>query len=269
MIFSILKILPIEVILKILEYIEFEALSEISSCFELINLNRKSAQELKPTNSRLFSEKSFIPSTNNAIWFLCNATLFEYYLIKTRNHVLKTLNQKSLYFSRLLNNQVSLVCALGCCGRVDLLKVLFQYTNEFENDHCLITTAAINNQINVLEYLIPIIKTQSTESINKAAEYGKLEAVKLLTEFNFPATKTAMNKAAKGGHLKVVEYLYYNRRELCSANALNWACEGGYIGIAVFLVTKLKSKCNLERARKLADRMGHVNIVEYLTATLL
>ena len=64
----------------------------------------------------------------------------------------------------------------------------------------------------------------TTSAINWAAKYGHLEVVQWLHTHRHEGCSTwAMDWAARYGYLEVVQWLHVHRREGCTTDAMNWA----------------------------------------------
>lgn len=78
--------------------------------------------------------------------------------------------------------------------------------------------------------------TDDPSILNEAASSGNIDLVRWLHGIGAPCTKLATQGAIKGGHLGVVRWLYYNRIEGFSGDALNLALNYGHLAIAVWLL---------------------------------
>jgi hypothetical protein len=47
-----------------------------------------------------------------------------------------------------------------------------------------------------------------------------------------------MNRASENGHLKVVEFLHYNRTEGCTTKAMDYASKNGHLKVIEFFHNK-------------------------------
>jgi ankyrin repeat protein len=100
-----------------------------------------------------------------------------------------------------------------------------------------LSIAAANNQFDTLEYLLQYQSPDETV-ITRAAENGHLKLVEYLHHINAPIDETAIANAARNGHLDVVSYLFENgapidRRAI--DNALNY---GHYYILEYFMTPK-------------------------------
>ena len=70
--------------------------------------------------------------------------------------------------------------------------------------------------------------------VNDLCRFGDLNGIKWQDKYNYLFTEWAMNLAAEYGHLEVVKWLHYNRKERCTKDAMNSAAEYGHLEIVKF-----------------------------------
>lgn len=70
--------------------------------------------------------------------------------------------------------------------------------------------------------------------------------------------------AAKRGHLKVIQWLFTNRSEYCSAGAMDWAANNGYLEIIKYICANGKATNCTTNWMNRAAQNGHLNVVEWL-----
>ena len=127
----------------------------------------------------------------------------------------------------------------------------------------------INGDIAAFYGYLALIKekkyiTFTFDAMNYAAKNGHLEVVKWLhfnrkEGFNF----CTMNLAAANGHLEVVKWLHLNRKEGCTFDAMNWAAENGHLEVIEWLHLNRKEGCTVY-AMDLAANNGHLEVVKWL-----
>lgn len=83
-----------------------------------------------------------------------------------------------------------------------------------------------------------LLKNITVHAIDSAAYAGHLHTVQLLSHYDAPATKLAMDNAARNGHMDVVQWLYNNRHEGFSWNAVFAAYRNGHYDIVRWLLSK-------------------------------
>ena len=98
----------------------------------------------------------------------------------------------------------------------------------------------------------------TTESMDKAAELGRLDIVEFL-HFNRSegCTWKAMDLASINGHLDIVKFLHFNRSEGCSVTTT------GNAEIVKFLQWNRPERCTCD-ALSLSAESGDLDIVEFL-----
>ncbi len=106
-------------------------------------------------------------------------------------------------------------------------------------------------------------KKYKNESIDGLAKYGDLEGIKWLHENGEECTQDAMNWAAIRGHLEVVKFLHFNRKEGCSRDAMDKAAGNGHLDVVKFLHINRREGCSTD-AMDNAAWMGHLDIVIWL-----
>ena len=107
-------------------------------------------------------------------------------------------------------------------------------------------------------------KQCTISAINNAAENGHLQVVEWL-HYNRKdgCTKNAMHRAAMNGHLTMVEWLHRNRSEGCTRDAMDHAAKNGHLQIIQWLHHNRTEGCT-KNAMDAAARNGHLDIVEWL-----
>mmetsp|Transcript_34557 Transcript_34557/g.45682 ORF Transcript_34557/g.45682 Transcript_34557/m.45682 type:complete len:175 (-) Transcript_34557:152-676(-) len=76
-------------------------------------------------------------------------------------------------------------------------------------------------------------------------------------------TYKAMDKAAKQGHLQVVEWLHNNRTEGCSTGAMDWAASNGHLHMVEWL-QRNRTEGATVIAMTWAAEHNHIDVVKYL-----
>lgn len=91
---------------------------------------------------------------------------------------------------------------------------------------------------------IPTVQGCTREAMDKAAAGGHLDVLQWLHENRHEGCSIrAMNHASLHGHLHVVRWLHENRREGCTNNAMDNAAKNGHLDIVKFLHENRKEGC--------------------------
>ncbi|KAF0694540.1 Aste57867_14580 [Aphanomyces stellatus] len=150
-------------------------------------------------------------------------------------------------------------------GHLDILQWL--QNNRFEGaTDASIRYAAEGGHVDVLRWLFvhqPPTSTSSRMPMEGAAQCGSLEAIQLLHDRGWPASKWVMGKAAGGGHLEVVQWLHGHRTEGCTTSAMDDAAGEGHLEVVQWLHHNRTEGCT-RRAMDRALEYGHVEVVRWL-----
>lgn len=76
-------------------------------------------------------------------------------------------------------------------------------------------------------------------------------------------SRDAIDKAAAGGYLDVVQWLHKNRQEGCSIRAMNHAALHGHLHVVKWLHENRKEGCT-NNAMDNAAKNGHLDVVKFL-----
>lgn len=101
------------------------------------------------------------------------------------------------------------------------------------------------------------------QCFDAAAAHGHLSIVKRLLDRDQLCTEMAMDRAARNGHMEVVQWLHHNRSEGCTTDAMNGAAEFGHLGIVQWLHENRTEGCTV-RAIDYAANQGHLHVVQWL-----
>jgi hypothetical protein len=133
--------------------------------------------------------------------------------------------------------------------------------DEYVNYRCT-NILFTNKQIQIYDQYV------TNKHIDYATIHGNLTFIKhveknknVCTQVKFD--KNHYNKATNYGHLHIIKWLHENRKEGCTAFAMNDAAENGYLHIVQWLHENRNEGCT-EWAMNDAAKNGHLNIVHYL-----
>jgi ankyrin repeat protein len=148
-------------------------------------------------------------------------------------------------------------------GNIEMLRYLLGVHPEITLDTSLIDVACDSNQMEMLEYIHPMISSNkyNHRAMTSAATKGNILMVQFLDSINAPTTYNAMNSACKHGHSHIVEYLIVNDKPY-SSEAATFASEHGHLIILQLLFTHHKEF--VEEAVDMAAANGHDDVVKYL-----
>ena len=113
-------------------------------------------------------------------------------------------------------------------------------------------------------YRLNIPYNHSYKHMDYAAFLGHIEVVKWL-HYNRKegCTKDAMDNAARRGHLEIVKWLHENRKEGCTTYAMDGAAYDGHLEVIKWLHYNRKEGCT-RNAMKYAASNGHIEVVKWL-----
>jgi hypothetical protein len=120
----------------------------------------------------------------------------------------------------------------------------------------------------LISWVLKNLEVENKESlargINAAAGRNDLELVKLLHENSNggSCTTSAMDNAAKAGHLKIVKWLHKNRREGWTTKAMDDAASGEHLDVVELLHENRREGCTTQ-AMDGAAKHGHLEIVKW------
>ena len=135
-------------------------------------------------------------------WFLCNPLLFECYLQVYSKSLVQTLKQTRPGYSS------TYVYCLVQHNRMDLLRLLYETSNDFLDDCNILDDAAYHGSFEMVKYLLHKGAKCSNTALNAASLHGYCDIVKVLCterrEWNYDVAK---RMAVFGKRGQVVEYL--------------------------------------------------------------
>ncbi|CEG46401.1 FOG: Ankyrin repeat [Plasmopara halstedii] len=104
------------------------------------------------------------------------------------------------------------------------------------------------------------------EAMDSAAEFGHLAVVQWL-HFNRKegCTTDAMDMAACNGHLEIVKWLHANRKEGCTSNAIDFAAQNGHLDVVKWLHLN-RNEGATHYAMDNAATSGYLGVIEWLHA---
>ncbi|EGG22049.1 hypothetical protein DFA_01938 [Cavenderia fasciculata] len=156
-------------------------------------------------------------------------------------------------------------------NHLDIVKFLRENRTEGCSD-LSIDWAAENGHAEMVEYLLTnkLVERFSKESCLIAATRGHYKVIQLLhqyqstcnlVDFN-PFTPKVLDKAAKNGHLNIVQYLIEHRKEGGTSKAIDSSSKAGHYEIVKYLIDK-SFPCTF-KASRMASFNGHLSIIELL-----
>lgn len=101
------------------------------------------------------------------------------------------------------------------------------------------------------------------KAMEHAAAGGHLEMVQFLHYYRASSSPRAMNSAAAHNHLEVVQWLHANRCEGCTTDAIDVAAANGHFEVVKWLYENRHEGCTTD-AMDEAAKSGHLEIVQYL-----
>ncbi|KAJ3101369.1 hypothetical protein HDU97_001410 [Phlyctochytrium planicorne] len=122
--------------------------------------------------------------------------------------------------------------------------------------------AGSSGSFDVIFFLIEKMEDQVRQShvADRAAGGGHLKLVEYLHEHQYPFTQNAMDGAAQNGHMEVVRYLYENRNEKCSTRAL----ETGSIDVIKFMHQHYEYLFHMHTTTMdWAAQRGHLDVLQF------
>lgn len=112
----------------------------------------------------------------------------------------------------------------------------------------------------------------SPRAMNRAAEAGRLDVVihlrsigtgqHPLDDADDNEHPVAMDYAAAGGHLDIVEWLHNNTRQGCTTAAMDWAAVGGHVEVLQWLHSHRSEGCTVRAGSTSCG--GNVQAVEWI-----
>ncbi|CAK4200159.1 unnamed protein product [Aphanomyces euteiches] len=165
-------------------------------------------------------------------------------------------------------------------NRIDLAEFLHQQGVVASSSYPLYHLAAYRGHVAVFEWLrSPPRRRNSScfghcssrrpsghDAMDHAAQGGHLDVVQFLHEHRTEGcTEYAMDAAAERGHLEVVRWLHEHRDEGCSTDAMTYAARNGHLDVVRWLHEHRTEGCST-RAMDLAATCGHLEIVKFLHA---
>ncbi|KAJ3411709.1 hypothetical protein HDV05_001819 [Chytridiales sp. JEL 0842] len=194
------------------------------------------------------------------------------YLASTGGHLayflqLAPTQSSSFYFERLTS-------AVALEGNLAGMKRILRMHQLTSTDTATTASAAKSGNLDLMKLLLKNGFGCNIEAIIGASEWGHLEMVQYLHEnvellrwsesdYRRLYFSSAMDKAACNGHLKVVEFLHFNRTEGCSDSALRFAARHGHLAVVRFL-RQNRSEGVFADAMRRACGLGHLDVVRYL-----
>ncbi|RLN98106.1 hypothetical protein BBJ28_00011051 [Nothophytophthora sp. Chile5] len=173
-----------------------------------------------------------------------------------------------------------MIAAIAEKGYVEVVAWLLEARGEDGDEESVVEShlhqaAARAGQLEMVRWL----RTHSTEeveprAIDEAAAGGYLEVVQFLhgnwessrlatNRSSCKATARAMDRAAKNGHLAMVQWLHANRSEGCTVDAMNGAAWNGHADIVQWLHENRREGCT-QQAMNMASKEGYIDIVQFL-----
>lgn len=154
-------------------------------------------------------------------------------------------------------------------GHLDVVKFLHENRTEGCTTMAM-NSAAENGRLQVVKWL-HLNRTEGCTfvAINRAIENGHLEMLEFLHKVRGEKpNENAMDIASERGHLEVVEYLHHHCTNLvCTEFATNWAAGNGHLDVLKFLCFTRREKPG-NNAMFYACRNGHYEVVVFLFAVL-
>ncbi|ETW01058.1 hypothetical protein H310_06687 [Aphanomyces invadans] len=156
----------------------------------------------------------------------------------------------------------------ACCfGYLGVVLELIATWPKLRNMPRYLDLSAWNGQLHVVEYLQEHQYDEfATTAVDWAARHGHLEIVKYLSGPLEPpehCTAMAMDWAAEGGHFDVVTFLHNHRSEGCTTDAIDLAAQNGHLDIVTFLAAHRTEGCTT-LAMDMAAQNGHFEVVQFL-----
>lgn len=133
---------------------------------------------------------------------------------------------------------------------------------------CITDTCIRYGYLDLLKWLHYRNLTEYTYSIDLAAKIRNYEMLEWLNKIDnlnnyvLMCSSSSMDDAAIDGDLKLVEWLYNNRKEKFTEVAINYASKNGHFEIVKFLVDRYFDYTM--EALEFACEEGHLNILNYL-----
>eukprot|EP01133_Synstelium_polycarpum_P002488 gene2488-2831_t len=139
-----------------------------------------------------------------------------------------------------------------------------QFDDRHEITQAVMDGAAAKGALDVVQYLHGRSEGCTTMAMDQAAAGGHLVIVEFLDKHRTEGcTTVGMDQAAGNGHLETVIYLNTKRTEGCTTDAMNFAAINGHLETLIYLDTNRTEGCT-HAAMDEAAANGHIEIVKYL-----
>ncbi|WBR14811.1 Ankyrin repeat protein [Pandoravirus kuranda] len=152
-------------------------------------------------------------------------------------------------------------------GRADIVSFLLDRGVTVDGGVALIDHAAASGDLATVELLHRAVSPchkATTKAMDDAAAGGHLDIVQFLHANRCEGcTKDAMDGAATAGHLAVVRWLHENRPEGCTTAAMDRAASNGHLAVVRWLHENRTEGCTTA-AMDCAAAGGHLGIVRWL-----
>ncbi|EGG19747.1 hypothetical protein DFA_00325 [Cavenderia fasciculata] len=103
----------------------------------------------------------------------------------------------------------------------------------------------------------------STNEMNRAAKNGHLSVVEYLHNQGAKCTDIAMDYSACRGHFDVLKFLHFNRSEGCTTDAMDGAASIGNMEILKFLHENRTEGCTNQALNSAAEN-GHLEVLKFI-----
>lgn len=154
-------------------------------------------------------------------------------------------------------------------GHADIVSFLCECGMTAGGGIALIDRASTSGHLAIVELLHRMASPRheaTTSAMDNAAAGGYLDIVQFLhANRREGCTKGAMDGAAAAGHLAVVRWLHENRTEGCTTNAMDYAASGGHTATVRWLHENRTEGCTA-CAMDWAAAGGHQDAVRFLHA---
>jgi len=154
-----------------------------------------------------------------------------------------------------------------------IVKLLFyipEYRNlisesDYHYDELVLNYSRKDSNTNDLRKIKSFYRLKIQIHMDMVAFYGHLEVVKWIhyNRKEVLCTTLAMDNAAKKGHIEIVKWLHYNRTEGCTTLAMSYAAIYGHLEIIKWLHENRKEGCTTN-TMDLTAYKGHFEIIKWL-----